>query len=149
LDGKVDPRLGAVERVLGLRVGGRHLAVPYARLAARAHAGMTVVDLDLAGVPLLVVWRAGTTSALDREQIASSRDVGAAASFSRRLGNRVLSFTAIAGQVRDQQTQSVWDQFGRVAGGPLRGSRLAPAEATDSFWFDGAAFHPDTAVWTG
>jgi hypothetical protein len=149
LDGKVDPRLGAVERVLGLTVAGRHLAVPYPRLAARAHGGVRVVDLDLAGVPLLVVWRAGTTSALDREQIASSRDVGAAAAFSRRLGGRVLSFTAIAGQVRDQQTQSVWDQFGRAATGPLAGRTLAPADATDSFWFDWAAFHPDTAVWTG
>jgi hypothetical protein len=27
--------------------------------------------------------------------------------------------------------------------------RCWPAEATDSFWFDWAAFHPDTAVWTG
>jgi thiol-disulfide isomerase/thioredoxin len=148
-DGKVDPRLGATERVLGLTVGGRHLAVPYGRLAARAHAGVSTVDLDLAAAPLLVIWRAGTTSALDRESIAGSRDVGAAAAFSRRLGGRVLTFTTTAGQVRDQQTGSVWDQFGRVTAGPLAGSRLTPAEATDSFWFDWAAFHPDTAVWTG
>ena len=148
-DGKVDPRLGAVERVLGLTVGGRHLAVPYPRLAARAQGGVRVVDLDLAGAPLLVVWRAGTTSALDRESIAGSRDVGAAAAFSRRLGGRVLAFTAGAGQVRDQQTGSVWDPFGRATAGPLAGSRLTPASAIDSFWFDWAAFHPDTAVWTG
>ena len=148
-DGKVDPRLGAVQRVLGLTVGGRHLAVPYGRLAAHAHAGVSAVGLDLAGAPLLVVWRAGTTSALDREQIAGSRDVGAAAAFSRRLGDRVLSFTTTAGQVRDEQTGSVWDQFGRAATGPLAARRLTPAEATDSFWFDWAAFHPDTAVWTG
>jgi len=151
-DGKVDPRLGAVERVLGLTVDGRHLAVPYARLAARAHGGVRVAGLDQAGAPLLVVWRAGTTSALDREQIAGSRDVGAAAAFSRRRGGRVLTFTTTTtttGQVRDEQTGSVWDQSGRAAAGPLAGSRLAPADATDSFWFDWAAFHPDTAVWTG
>jgi Protein of unknown function (DUF3179) len=75
--------------------------------------------------------------------------VGAAAAFSRRLGGRVLAFTAGAGQVRDQQTGSVWDPFGRATAGPLAGSRLTPASATDSFWFDWAAFHPDTAVWTG
>jgi thiol-disulfide isomerase/thioredoxin len=148
-DGKVDPRPGATDRVLGLTVGGRHLAVPYPRPAARAPGGVRVVDLDLAGARLLVVWRAGTTSALDREQIASSRDAGAAAAFSRRLGGRVLSFTLTNGQVRDQQTSSLWDQFGRATAGPLAGSRLAPADATDSFWFDWAAFHPDTAVWTG
>ncbi|HZD75100.1 MAG TPA: hypothetical protein VE776_14635, partial [Actinomycetota bacterium] len=67
--------------LLGLTVGGRHLAVPYARLAACAHGGVRVVDLELAGAPLLLVWRAGTTSALDREQIASAREVGAAAAF--------------------------------------------------------------------
>ena len=148
-DGKVDPRLGATDRVLGLTVGGRHLAVPYPRLAARAQGGVRVVDLDLAGAPLVVVWRAGTTSALDRERIAGSRDVGAAAAFSRRLGGRVLTFTTTAGQVRDEQTGIVWDPFGRAATGPLAGRRLTPAEATDSFWFDWAAFHPDTTVWTG
>jgi thiol-disulfide isomerase/thioredoxin len=148
-DGKVDPRLGATDRVLGLQAGGRHLAVPYARLAAGAQAGMRVVDLDLAGMPAVVVWRAGTTSALDREQIAHSRDVGAAGAFSRRLGGQVLSFTASGGQVRDEQTGSLWDPFGRALAGPLAGRRLAPADATDSFWFDWAAFHPDTTIWAG
>ena len=148
-DGTVDPRLGAVERVLGLTVRGRHLAVPYPRLAAHAHGGVRVADLDLAGAPLLVVWRAGTTSALDRESIAGSRDMGTAAAFSRQLGGQVLSFTVTNGQVRDKQTGSVWDQFGRATAGPLAGSRLTPADAIDSFWFDWAAFHADTAVWTG
>jgi len=135
--------------VLGLTVRGRHLAVPYPRLAAHAHGGVRVADLDLAGAPLLVVWRAGTTSALDRESIAGSRDMGTAAAFSRQLGGQVLSFTVTNGQVRDKQTGSVWDQFGRATAGPLAGSRLTPADAIDSFWFDWAAFHADTAVWTG
>jgi hypothetical protein len=129
--------------------GSRRFTHTGPRLASHAQHGVRVVDLDLAGAPVLVVWRAGTTSALDREQIAGSRDVGAAAAFSRRLGGRVLTFTAAGAQVRDQQTQSVWDQFGRATAGPLAGSRLTPAEATDSFWFDWAAFHPDTAVWAG
>jgi hypothetical protein len=103
----------------------------------------------IAGFRALQVWRAGTTSALDRESIAGSRDVGAAAAFSRQLGGQVLSFTVTNGQVRDKQTGSVWDQFGRATAGPLAGSRLTPADATDSFWFDWAAFHADTAVWTG
>jgi thiol-disulfide isomerase/thioredoxin len=148
-DGKVDPRLGATDRVLGLVAGGHHLAVPYTRLARRAQGRVAVADLDLAGTPMVVIWRPGTTSALDRQQIAGSRDVGAAAAFSRRLGGRVLSFTASAGQVRDEQTGSVWDPFGRATTGPLAGSRLTPASAADSFWFDWAAFHPDTTVWGG
>jgi hypothetical protein len=121
--------------------------VPYGRLAARAQAGLAAANLELGGAPLLVVWRSGTTSALDRRSIAASRDVGAAAAFSRRAGGRLLTLHAAAGGVTDEQTGSTWDQFGRAVAGPLAGTRLPPATATDSFWFDWAAFHPDTAIW--
>jgi Protein of unknown function (DUF3179) len=146
-DGRPDGRLAAVERVLGLSRGDRHLAVPYSRLAARAKGDVAAVNLALGGAPILVIWRSGTTSALDRSSIAASRDVGAAAAFSRRAGGRLLTFDAADGRVRDQQTGSTWDQFGRPVAGPLTGTRLAPATAMDSFWFDWAAFHPDTAIW--
>jgi hypothetical protein len=33
--------------------------------------------------------------------------------------------------------------------GPFAGNELEPADAHDSFWFDWAAFHPDTEVWSG
>ncbi len=47
----------------------------------------------------------------------------------------------------DTRTLSEWDTFGRAVEGPLSGQRLQPAGGTDSFWFDWAAFHPDTEVW--
>jgi hypothetical protein len=146
-DGRPDGRLPAVERVLGLSQGDRHLAVPYSRLAGQAKGGVAAVNLELAGAPVLVMWRSGTTSALDRRSIAASRDVGAAAAFSRRAGGRVLTFHAASRRVTDEQTAGTWDQFGRAVAGPLTGSRLTPATAMDSFWFDWAAFHPDTAIW--
>jgi hypothetical protein len=146
-DGRPDGRLEAVERVLGLSQGDRHLAVPYSRLAGQAKRGAAAANLELDGAPVVVVWRSGTTSALDRRQIVASRDVGAAAAFSRRAGRRVLSFDARGGRVADEQTGSTWDQFGRAVAGPLAGARLTPATAMDTFWFDWAAFHPDTAIW--
>jgi hypothetical protein len=148
-DERPDGRLPAVARVLGLSASGRHLAVPYSRLAGRAQRGVTAANLELAGAPLLVVWRSGATSALDRRSIAASREVGAAAAFSRRVEGRTLTFHAPAGQVTDTQTGSTWDPFGRATAGPLAGARLRPATAMDSFWFDWAAFHPDTAIWDG
>jgi hypothetical protein len=148
-DGRPDGRLPAVERVLGLSQRDRHLAVPYTRLAAQANGSVAAVNLELAGEPLLVVWRSGATSALDRESIATSRNVGAAAGFSRRAGGRALTFHTTAGKLTDFQTASTWDPFGRAVGGPLAGTRLAPATAMDSFWFDWAAFHPDTTIWGG
>jgi hypothetical protein len=148
-DGRPDGRLEAVERVLGLSVGDRHLAVPYTRLAEQAKAGAAAANLELGGAPVLVLWRSGVTSALDRRRIAASRDVGAAAAFSRRVGGRALTFYADHGRLRDQQTGSTWDQFGRATAGSLTGSRLASVTAMDSFWFDWATFHPDTAIWAG
>jgi hypothetical protein len=148
-DGKPDGRLDAVERVLGISQGDQHLAVPYSRLAGRAQGGAAAANLELGGAPMLVMWRSGTTSALDRRRLAASRDVGAAAAFSRRVGGRALTFHTRGGQVHDQQTGSTWDQFGRAVAGPLTGTQLAPATAMDSFWFDWAAFHPDTAIWAG
>jgi len=148
-DGKPDGRLAAVERVLGLSVGDRHLAVPYTRLAELAQGGVAAATLELGGTPILVMWRSGATSALDRRQIAASRDVGAAAAFSRRVGGRHLTFHAAAGKITDRQTGSTWGQFGRAVAGPLAGSRLPPVTAMDSFWFDWAAFHPDTTIWAG
>jgi Protein of unknown function (DUF3179) len=148
-DGTTDGRLEAVERVLGISVGDRHLAVPYTRLAGQAKGGVAAANLELGGAPVLVMWRSGVTSALDRRRIAASRQVGATAAFSRRVGGRALTFHARGGQVTDQQTGSTWDQFGRAVAGPLTGTRLTPATAMDSFWFDWAAFHPDTAIWAG
>jgi hypothetical protein len=148
-DSRPDQRLPAVARVLGMSKGHQHLAVPYSRLAGRARDGVAAVNLELAGEPVLVVWRSGATSALDRRQIAASRNVGAAAAFSRRVAGRTLAFRAAGGRLTDQQTGSTWDQFGRATGGPLTGARLTPATAMDSFWFDWAAFHPDTTIWAG
>ncbi len=148
-DGTPDGRLEAVERVLGISQGDRHLAVPYTRLARQAQGGVAAANLELGGAPVLVLWRSGVTSALDRRQLAASREVGAAAAFSRRVGGRTLTFHARGGRIRDHQTGSTWDQFGRAAAGPLTGSRLPPATAMDSFWFDWAAFHPDTTIWAG
>ncbi|MGH2809232.1 MAG: DUF3179 domain-containing (seleno)protein [Actinomycetota bacterium] len=51
------------------------------------------------------------------------------------------------GAIVDAQTSSTWNIFGRAASGPLAGKRLRPLDAHDSFWFDWAAFHPDTKIW--
>lgn len=45
-DGRPDGRLEAVERVLGLSVGDRHLAMPYTRLTEQATQGVAAANLD-------------------------------------------------------------------------------------------------------
>ncbi len=145
--GEVDGRLAAVERVLGVSVEGNHLAFPYFRVREGAVDGVAVAQDKVGDRPVVVFWKKGTTSALDQTEISISRDVGSAAAFSRRIENATLSFKVVEGTIVDTRTNSTWNIFGRATSGPYEGHRLAPVDATDSFWFNWAAFHPDTQVW--
>jgi hypothetical protein len=147
--GEVDGRLAAVERVLGIEGKGAITAFPYFRLEEAAEGGLVAVNAEVGRTPVMVVWKRGTRSALDATSIAESKDVGAAFAFSRRLDQRVLSFDLVGGKIVDGRTGSAWNIFGRATSGPLEGKKLEPANAHDSFWFDWAAFHPNTQVWEG
>ncbi len=145
--GEVDGRLAAVERVLGVAAGRDVVAFPYFRLEEIAQGGVSVAQAQIGGTPIVVFWKKGTASALDAGDIAASRDVGAAAAFSRDLEGPGLDFIVQGGAILDRQTRTRWDIFGRAVEGRLAGKRLAQVGATDSFWFDWAAFHPETQVW--
>ncbi len=147
--GEVDGRLAAVERVLGVETDSGVVAFAYSALKENSNDGAAAITTSLGGTPFVVFWKQGTVSALDQTDIASSKDVGAAAAFSRRLGGRVLEFVVRDGTIVDERTSSTWNLFGRAVDGPLQGKGLEPADAHDSFWFDWAAFHPETEVWSG
>jgi hypothetical protein len=147
-DGEADGRLAPVERVLGVEHADEVMAFPYFRLQETAAGEWSAANTELGGEPLVVLWKKGTTSALDAQQIASSRDVGAAAAFSRRVEGRVLTFKSSASGIVDRETGSRWNLFGEATSGALEGTRLEHLDAHDSFWFDWAAFHPDTLIWS-
>jgi Protein of unknown function (DUF3179) len=147
--GEVDPRLAPAARVLGHAAGDEAVAFPYTTLRQAGSGGMATVNEEVGGEPVLVVWKPGTVSALDRETIESSRDVGAAAGFSRRVGDQVLTFEVLDGQLVDRETGTTWNVLGMGVEGPLAGQELPGVSALDSFWFDWAAFHPDTEIWRG
>jgi uncharacterized protein DUF3179 len=147
--GEVDGRLAAVERVLGIEIGGDAIAFPYFRFKQQAVGGLAVADATVGSHQVVAFWKVGTTSALDDAEIASSRDVGAAAAYSRIVDEKVLTFAAHGGEIIDLQTKSTWNLLGRAIDGPLKGRSLEPLDALDSFWFDWAAFHPDTEIWHG
>jgi hypothetical protein len=148
-DGEVDGRLTAVERVLGVEAGDHVVAFPYFRLRESAQGPWAAVNSEVGEEPVVVVWKAGTVSALDSETIAQSRDVGAAAAFSRAIDGRTLTFRAAESGVMDEETGSTWTLLGKAIRGPLAGQELQAMDAHDSFWFDWAAFHPETELWSG
>jgi hypothetical protein len=142
--GTPDPRLPALERVVGLDRAGAGLAIPMETLAK-----VRVANVEAAGAPVAVFWMPGTASALDQREIAQSRDIGSAAAYDARLDGRVLRFVPgpRPGTFTDEATGSTWDIFGRAVAGELAGRQLAPALHTTEFWFAWAAFNPGTAVW--
>ncbi len=138
----VDPRLPAMERVLGVTHGGKTRIYPFAALAASP-----VINDEVGGEPIAVFSQEGMLSALDAEIIRDSRRVPAAAAYSRRLNGRVLSFERRDGRIVDRETSSEWDIFGRAIAGPLKGARLKPVDSGVHFAFAWLAFNPASEIY--
>ncbi len=139
----LDPRLPAMERVLGVAVAGKTRIYPFAALA-----GMPVINDEVGGEPITVLSQEGLLSALDAEVIRDSRRVPAAAAYSRKLRERVLSFERRDGRILDRETGSEWNIFGRAVAGPLIGARLKPADSGVHFAFAWLAFHPASEIYS-
>ena len=131
-------------RVLTVDLVQEAVAYPYDELAASF-----VIDDTVAGQPITVFWQPGTASALDTGTIATGRDVGTGAAFSRELDGRVLDFEWQGETIRDRQTASTWNLLGTATAGTLQGRKLAPVVSINHFWFSWAAFRPETRVYQG
>lgn len=142
--GEVDARLATTERVAGVVLPGFVKAYPF---SVAAQAG--VINDEAGGLPLVILHKAGTASALDANAISEGRDVGSVAVFDRRLDGRPLTFAARGdGTFTDQETGSVWNILGEAVSGELSGAQLTQLLAFDHFWFAWAAFHPETELYS-
>ena len=137
-DGELDGRLPAVERIVALQVEGIDIAYPFSALR-----GVKVVNDEIAGIPLVVFWKEGTSSTFG----ASTEDVGSTGVYLRKLGDGILTFEPAGDGFRDEQTGSLWNIFGEAVEGSLAGEKLERIVAGENFWFAWAAFKPDTIVW--
>jgi hypothetical protein len=141
--GTPDPRLPAMERVLGGLVGGQAVAYPFGILAQ-----VGVVNDTVGGQPVVAFWQDGAVSALDDSRIDESRRVGTAALYGRVVNAQTLTFRRGAdGTITDVETGSTWNVFGRAISGPLKDTQLNREVAGPHFWFAWAAFRPETTVY--
>ena len=142
-DGPATPGvLPPVARVLTIDLNGEAKAYPYDVLQ-QVH----VVNDTVGGENLVVLWAAGTASALDSGTVAGGRDVGAANAFRRDVDGQLLTFTPEGMRILDVETGSEWNVLGQAVSGPLTGKQLTPVVAVNHFWFSWAAFKPDTQVY--
>jgi hypothetical protein len=139
---KTPGTLPLMARVITVDSGGKAVAYPYDVLRREQ-----VVNDTVGGEPVVVLWKPGTTSALDDDAVAAGRDVGSASVFSRTLDGASLTFRSEGGRIVDEQTDSEWNALGRALEGELTGEQLERVVSIDHFWFSWAAFRPDTRVY--
>ena len=140
-DGEVDGRYTAMTRIVGVEVEGDAVAVPLARLREAR-----VVEAEVGGIEVVVLWQAGTASALDADDVAAGADVGATGVFVPVVDGRRLDFGPADDGFVDAQTGSTWNILGEASAGPLAGTRLDAVAHVDTFWFAWGAFLPDTEI---
>ena len=142
--GQPDDRLLPMERVVALTLDDRPLAFPFMTLEQEG-----AVNYEINGQNLVVLFQAGTASALDQSRIAESRDVGATGVFEVDVDGQMLTFRLGGDGLVDDQTSSVWNVLGQAVSGPLTGKSLTPIVHGNHFWFAWAAFAPETEVYRG
>jgi hypothetical protein len=139
---EVDDRLPPKQRVVGVELDDRRVAIDRRRLSADRVVGFELGDRDL-----VALWEPGTTSALDGEAIADGLEVGAVGVYLAALDDRELVFELDQElSVVDRETGSTWNVLGRATAGPLIGRQLDPVAHLDTFWFAWSGYHDDTGV---
>jgi hypothetical protein len=150
--GEIDDRLDPKRRVVGIAVDGDRVAIDRRVVEVDG-----IVEIDVGGRALVVLWEPGTASTLDGEAIAEGEAVGGIAVFEADHDGRDLGFGPprgpasgpdTAGEVVavDRETGSSWNVLGHAVAGPLAGRRLVPVAHLDTFWFAWVRYHPDTRV---
>ena len=136
LDEKADPRLPPKERVLAVRRGRDGVVLPLSVVRKRR-----VIAFDAFDTPVVALYAAGVTSALDRGRIDQSADVGSAVLFDARVADRRVKLrpTDESGRFAEDDG-TIWDLAGRALSGPGKGQRLRPVAGDEQFWFAYAAF---------
>ncbi|MGH2403293.1 MAG: DUF3179 domain-containing protein [bacterium] len=137
-----DARLKPMERVVTVSIGKDDAAYPFSVLEKAG-----VVHDTVGATPIVIFFQKGTASALDASDIASGRDIGAAAVYSPIVEGRKLTFAVRGVQFADAQTKSVWNILGQATAGPLAGKRLEPIVHGNHFWFSWASYRPQTRVY--
>ena len=142
--GDTDGRLLPKERVVAITIDDVDAAFPLTILKEEK-----VINYDVNGQDLVVFFKSGTTSALDKSSIKLSRDVGATGVFDPNLDGQKLTFRAGGDNIMDNETGSVWNILGQAIEGPLAGKELTRIVHADHFWFAWGAFKPDTLIYKG
>ena len=144
--GPLDDRARAMQRVVGISIGGEATAYPLESLMA---GDATATPANIGGRDLVIFWKAGQASALDASAIDEGKPVGSVGVFAPRVDGRQLTFVADGPNFVDRETGSIWTIAGTAVAGELAGSELERIEHLDTFWFAWSTYRPGTTLVEG
>lgn len=125
-----DDRLKPNALIVGVEVGGQYKGYPLEQLQ---DAGGVINDI-LADQPIVVIY---------------SENMGGGLAYKRSVNEQDLEFYNSEDEgfeLRDRQTESLWDLQGRVLSGPLTGSFLEFVPSFISEWYGWSEYHPETML---
>ncbi len=142
-EGEADPRLAALERVVGVSAGDDGDLTDAAYAFARIQTERAIND-EVGGVPVAILWSGDTTDALDESRVAIGDPIGTALALDPVVDGQRLTFDANEdGTFVDAETGTQWTVLGRALDGPLAGEQLDTVTHRNEFWFAWAAFFPE------
>lgn len=121
-----DERLGLKEIVVGLEHDRIYRAYQLSTIEEEH-----VINDDLAGMSILL----------------ASHHPFMARAFDRTVDGQILEFVYKDGKMTDSQTGSVWNFDGIAVEGEFAGKKLERLPFDQGFWFEWAAFHPETELY--
>ena len=121
-----DGRLPPKTVILGFESGGEYKA--YSQQDVES---MRIINDHVSGKPIL---------------LASMYEDNARA-FERTIGGQVLEFVYEDGRILDAGTRSEWNYDGVAVSGDYAGQSLNRIGFSPGFWFEWAAFHPETQLY--
>ena len=134
--GTIDTEHDAMDRVLVVKHKGEELIIAYSEVKDGG-----ILQLSIAGDPVVLFWTSGASSALDAGRLSEGRDVGSLNAFISEVSDKSLAFSGTsAGLFMDAETGSTWSGSGIAIEGTLAGTRLTPVTAVQHFWFSAQAF---------
>ncbi len=141
--GDVDARAAAKQRVVGVELDGESVAFA---LEAINGLGAAATNTTIGSTDVVIMWKSGQATALEESRIEEGRDVGTVGVFLPSIDGQMLTFVAEDGEIRDNETGSVWNISGEAIEGDLAGSRLERIAHLDTFWFAWATYQPGTIL---
>lgn len=138
----LDQRLAPMERIVDIRSLGEFKVYTFSKAKE-----MGVINDEFNSKNIVVFYKPGLVSILDKKDIKQSKDIGTVTVFNSLLDGDVLIFRKEGELFIDNNTNSHWDITGRCIEGNLEGKELDIEPHGNHCAFAWFAFHPETEIY--